>query len=248
MKLEKKFPLDIVIPVFNEGESIIKVIELINRDVITKCRIIICYDHDHDTSVHAIKQFQPQYPIELVKNFKSGPCEAVKTGFKVSNSECVLVYPGDDITNQKIIDEMFARFVQGSEIVAASRFMPGGSMVGCPIIKSVLVRAASWSLYLLSSIPIRDASNGFRLFSRKILDTINIESEMGFTYSLELLVKANRLKWQISEVPSQWIERKEGKSNFKVLFWFKMYLKWYFYGLATSWFKKKPTPNCLNKR
>ena len=120
-------------------------------------------------------------------------------------------------------------------------------MIGCPIIKSILVRTASFTLYILSSIPVRDASNGFRLFSRKVLDTINIQSTHGFTYSLEILVKCNRLKWQIDEVPAQWLERKEGKSNFKVFFWLKMYLRWYFYGIETTWLQKKITPLCVKQ-
>ena len=61
------------------------------------------------------------------------------------------------------------------------------------MIKSILVRVASTTLYLLSSIPVRDASNGFRLFSRRLLNTINVESKVGFAYSLELLAKTSKI-------------------------------------------------------
>ena len=73
-------------------------------------------------------------------------------------------------------------------------------MKGCPLIKSILVRAASSTLYFFSSIPARDASNGFRLFSRRLLNTVTIESKVGFAYSLELLAKCNRLKLKIDEI------------------------------------------------
>tara|TARA_B100000287_G_scaffold434932_1_gene500999 strand:+ start:3005 stop:3754 length:750 start_codon:yes stop_codon:yes gene_type:complete len=247
MKLAEQFPLDIVIPVFNEGASIIEVIELLEQHVKTRFRILICYDFDEDDTLEAINTAPRNCVIEYIKNTGAGPCDAVKSGFKASNSECVIVFPGDDTANQKIIDKMYQKFKDGSEVVVASRFIPGGSMIGCPIIKSILVRTASFSLYLLSSIPVRDASNGFRLFSRKVLDTINIQSTHGFTYSLEILVKCNRLKWRIDEVPAEWMERKEGKSNFKVFFWLKMYLRWYFYGLGTTWLRKSITPLCLKK-
>ena len=69
---------------------------------------------------------------------------------------------------------MYKKFTEGNDIVVASRFIKGGSMKNCPIIKSILVRLASSSLYLLSSIPVRDASNGFRLFSTKLLNTLRI--------------------------------------------------------------------------
>ena len=248
MKLLEEFPIDIVIPVFNEGASIIEVIELLELNVKTRFRILICYDFEEDDTLEAINRSERSAVIEFIKNNGAGPCDAVKSGFNASHSECVIVYPGDDISNQKIIDPMYKKFIQGSDVVVASRFIPGGSMIGCPLVKSILVRAASFSLFMLSSIPVKDASNGFRLFSRQALNLINIQSTHGFTYSLEILVKCNRLKLPIAEVPAQWIERKEGKSNFKVLFWLKMYLRWYRYGLETTWFNSPITPQCLNRK
>ena len=161
-----------------------------------------------------------------------------KGRIELRNSDCVIVYPADDFLNISIIDKMYATFKNNSDIVVASRFIKGGSMKGCPLIKSILVRVASTTLYLLSSIPVRDASNGFRLFSRRLLNTVNIESKIGFAYSLELLAKCNRLKLKIAEIPAQWEERSEGSSRFKIIKWLPEYLKWYFYGLSTTWLKK----------
>ena len=145
------------------------------------------------------------------------------------------------ITSQREIENYIRKkFTEGNDIDVASRFIKGGSMKNCPIIKSILVRLASSSLYLLSSIPVRDASNGFRLFSRKLLELVNIESKVGFAYSLELLSKCNRLKFKIAEIPAQWEERSEGSSRFKIFSWLPQYLRWYFYGLGTTWLKKSP--------
>ena len=96
------------------------------------------------------------------------------------------------------------------------------------------------TLYFFSSIPVKDASNGFRLFSRKLLDTVDIESTVGFAYSLELLAKCNRLKLKIYQIPAKWEERSEGSSRFKILKWLPQYLRWYFYGLGTTWLRKSP--------
>ena len=64
---------------------------------------------------------------------------------------------------------MYDKFLsEKADIVVASRFIKGGTMVGCPFLKAILVRTASTTLYLLSSIPVRDASNGFRLFSDRL--------------------------------------------------------------------------------
>ena len=76
-------------------------------------------------------------------------------------------------------------------------------------------------------------------FSRKLLNLVTIESMVGFSYSLELLVKCDRLKMKISEIPAQWEERSEGQSRFKVLKWLPQYTKWYIYGLSSTWLNKK---------
>ena len=234
-------PLHIVVPIFNEGRNILKLMENFQKHVKTPFRILLCYDDDNDDVFKFKKNFSKfNFEIHLIKNPAKGPCTAVIKGMNYPKSKCVIVYPADDFINHTILDRMYIEFVKGSDIVVASRFIKGGSMTGCPIIKSILVKLASNSLYFLSSIPVKDASNGFRLFSRKLINKVKIESEKGFAYSLELLVKCNRLKYKISEIPAIWVERCEGSSRFKIFKWLPQYLKWYFYGLGTTWLKKGP--------
>jgi dolichol-phosphate mannosyltransferase len=69
----------------------------------------------------------------------------------------------DDDYNAGIIDAMVAKGESGCDIVCAARFMPGGSMVGCPWFKAALVRTGNFTLRHLGRLPTRDATNGFRL-------------------------------------------------------------------------------------
>ena len=236
-------PLDIVIPVFNEGTNIINVLESFRLHVKTPYRVLICYDFEEDNTLEALRSYDSATcEIIPVKNTGRGPHAAILTGFKASTASAVLVFPADDLYNAGIIDALFAKHAQENcEVVAASRFMPGGRMEDCPWLKSVLVRTASFTLYYIGRLPVHDATNGLRLFSRRTLDTIQIESSKGFVYSLELLVKVHRLGWKIGEVPSVWIERKrhQGKSRFKVSEWLTAYLHWYLYGLATTFLRKR---------
>lgn len=236
----EKYPLEIIIPIFNEGKQVINLLKLFDEKIKTKFRILLCYDSEKDDIFdykNNLNNFS--FEIKLVKNPGQGPCSAIKEGFRFGKSDCVIVYPADDFININILDKMYSEFLNGNEIVVASRFMKGGSMKNCPLLKSILVRSASLSLYLFSSIPVRDASNGFRLFSRKLLNEIKIKSNFGFSYSLELLVKCKRLKYKITEIPAIWEERKIGISRFKVFKWLPHYFKWYLYGLATTWLKKR---------
>jgi dolichol-phosphate mannosyltransferase len=226
--------LDIVIPAYEEGERIVQVIRLLAARVRSPKRVLICYDHDEDSTLASIDR-AGDLGVEIVylKNRGRGAHGAVLTGFGASTAEAVLVFPADDVTNAGILDEMYGLIRQGYDIVAASRFIPGGAMRGCPPLKDFLVRSSAWTLYHLAGVPTHDASNGFRMFSRRVLDEIRIESTQGFTYSIELLVKGHRRGWRIGEVPAVWIERDSGRSRFRVLKWLPAYLRWYFYAFET---------------
>ena len=126
-------------------------------------------------------------------------------------------------------------------MVCASRFMPGGTMQGCPWLKSALVRTAAFTLHYIAGVPTRDPTSGFRMFSRRVIEQIDIESDRGFCYSIELLVKSHRLGWRIGEVPALWFERRNGSSRFRVLKWLPAYLRWYRYAFATTLLRRSPS-------
>ena len=238
--LDSKTKIDIVIPVFNEVH-IAKLFALLEKDVSSKFRVLLCYDDESDKTLTSYKAESFNFNIHKIKNKYSGPQGAILSGFEECESEAVIVYVADDFINTKIIDLMYEKFLRGNDVVVPSRFIRGGAMKNCPLIKSLLVRLASFTLFYLSTIPVKDVTNGFRLFSLNYLNMITIESKKGFTFSIELLVKANRLGLSIAEVPSYWEERKFGESRFKISEWVFDYIRWYLYGLETFWLRKSPS-------
>jgi dolichol-phosphate mannosyltransferase len=237
--------LEIIIPVYNEGPNILRVLKSLKANVRTPFRVLICYDFEEDTTLRAI-QAEPDLGIEIefIRNTERGPHGAVRAGFAVSSAPAVLVFPADDDYNTGMLDTMVEKCRSGCDIVAASRFMKGGNMQGCPWLKAALVRTSAFALHTFARIPTHDPSNGFRLFSAKVIHDIPIESRVGFTYSIELLVKAHRLGLSICEVPAQWFERglNQGKSNFKVIRWLPAYLQWFWYAFATTYLRKRTVP------
>src|SRR4051812_10280219 len=243
--------LDIVIPVYNEGRNIVATLAGLAGALTTPARVLICYDHADDDTLPAIKgnpQAHAGLPVTFVRNAGRGAHSAVMTGFAASTAPFVLMYPADDHTNAPMLDPMMALAHGGCDIVCASRFMPGGAMVGCPPLKAALVRTANFTLRHLARLPATDASNGFRMFSRRVIDQIAVESDQGFCYSIELLVKAHRLGWTIGEVPVRWIERQHGASRFRVLKWLPAYLRWYGYAFATTFLRRPPETVALKDR
>jgi dolichol-phosphate mannosyltransferase len=229
--------LDILIPVFNEGDNILPVLEAFRTQIETPFRVLICYDRDDDNTLPAVEAYPQRASVDIVfvKNRSTGPHAAVMTGFEQSTAPYVVVYPADDTDNAGRVDGLVEAADRGSDVVVASRFIPGGCMVGAPPLKGFLVRAAAFSMYYGARLPVRDPSNGLRLFSRRVIEQIAVESTAGFCYSIELLVKCHRLGWPIGEVPFTWYERKVGKSRFRVMKWVPKYLRWYFYAFATTW-------------
>jgi dolichol-phosphate mannosyltransferase len=235
--------LDIVIPVYNEGRNIVATLAALKRSVTTPARVLICYDHAEDDTLPAIRanaQAHAGLAVEFVRNRGRGAHAAVMAGFAASTAPFVLMYPADDDTNAAMLDRMVALARAGCDIVCASRFMPGGAMVGCPLLKAALVRSANFTLRHAARLPTTDASNGFRMFSRRVVERIPVESEAGFCYSIELLVKAHRLGWRIAEVPVRWFERRHGASRFQVIKWLPAYLRWYAYAFATTFLRRPP--------
>ncbi|MGE4297789.1 MAG: glycosyltransferase family 2 protein [Desulfovibrionaceae bacterium] len=233
--------LDIIIPVYNEGDNIRRTLDALFTSNRTPFVVHIVYDFDEDNTLPAVAAWRTDNPahaarIRLLRNEGRMAHGAVMTGFDRTTAPAVLMFPADDDFNLGIVDRLHARFADdGCDIVCASRFIPGGCMKGCPWLKAVLVRCAAFTLHHVARIPTHDASNGFRLFSRRVLDTIPVESSEGFTYSIELLVKAHERGLRIGEVPARWYERSRGSSRFRVLKWLPAYLRWYVYGMRVAY-------------
>ena len=229
--------LDILIPVFNEEEIIVNTIKNILSNVKYNYRILICYDYDEEPALKTIKkEFPNNSKIIFIKNFSKGFNNALISGFNNSKSEAILVYMADDHVNHKIINLCFEKFKEGNHVVCPSRFVDGGQMIGNPFLKGVLTKIASVFLFYFTSFPIKDSTNSFRLFSKKLINQTKIESKKGFTLSLELTAKAHRFGYKIVEIPTVWIEREKGESRFKLFSFILPYTKWLLYIIKTSLF------------
>ena len=237
--MKEKSELNILIPVFNEDKTIIKTIKNILSVVKCNYKILVCYDYDEDPSLKIIKEnFPNNFRIIFVKNFSQGFNNALISGFKSSTAEAVLVFMADDHINHNIINLCYEKFTEGYQVVCPSRFIKGGKMTGNPFLKGIITKLVSFFLFYFTSFPIKDSTNSFRLFSKELINKVKIESNKGFTLSLELTAKAHRLGYKITEIPTIWVERDKGKSRFKLFSFILPYAKWLYYIVKTSMFYK----------
>ena len=231
-----KYDLDIIIPVFREEGNISKTIKEIFKIPEINFRVMVVYDFDEDPTIQVIKNNFDKSQIICLKNKYQGLNGAIKTGFENIQSKATLLYPADDHENFNLISEMFYKFCEGYDIVCASRFIDGGSYEGAPLIKRLIVKFVSFTLTNFTLLPTKDATNGFRLFSKSIVEKFPIESKKGFTFSIELLAKAYRYNYKITELPEKWPVRTSGESKFSY-YTIPFYFKWYLYILMSTFRK-----------
>lgn len=223
--------ISIIIPVYHEEKTIIKVLKKINRHVKTNNEILVIYDKDNDPTFNVVKKYKTKKSnIKLIKNSTNsgiGVMNAIKTGILKSKAEVLVITMADlsdDITQ---VDQMYALIKKGYDIICPSRYVKYGKKIGGPFIKTLLSRVAGLSLYYIFKVPTHDSTNAFKMYRRKIFKDIKIESTGGFEYSLEIVLKAYKKGYKITEIPTIWKDREEGKSRFKLIKWLPNYIKTY---------------------
>jgi glycosyltransferase involved in cell wall biosynthesis len=227
--------LSVVVPVYNEGENVIPTLRgIVERTKTRPLEVLVVHDMDEDTTVPVVKELQAELPeLRLHKNtLGRGVLNAMKSGLRAARGQFVLITMGDGSDNPADIDPMYQLARGGADVVAGSRYMRGGRQLGGPLLKRSMSRAAGLSLHWLGGLPVHDATSNFRLYSKRLLNQVTIESVGGFELGLELTVKAYLLGMRVAEVPTTWRDRTAGESRFKLWQWLPRYLHWYWRGMA----------------
>ena len=114
--------VSIIIPVFNEGDRVVKLMDLFQKSIKNDFRVLFCYDLENDNIFEYIDKFKEfNFEIILVKNPLRGPCSAIKEGLNSGNSDCVIVYPADDFINFNLLDKMYEELFYNSENIIFSK-------------------------------------------------------------------------------------------------------------------------------
>ena len=231
--------LDIIIPVYNEDENIVRILKALEDEVVCNFRVLICYDNDSDKTLKYFKNRNViNKEILLIRNPKQGPNSAIIEGINSSKAEIILIYMADDFNNIKLINNMINLIERGNELIIPSRFIAGGKMLGANKIKKMITIVGSYLIYYFARIPFKDCTNAFKMFSANLKDKIKLDSTTGFTFSMELTTKSYLLNLKIIEIPSVWIENKNRKSNFKIFKWLPYYIYWLIYSMIKNLFKR----------
>jgi glycosyltransferase involved in cell wall biosynthesis len=221
--------VSIIIPAYNEGEQIVPVLDRMFESVRLSCEVLVVVDDENDSTVKVVCDYAEKEPRLrcLVNTYGRGPANAIRYGIAAAVAPVAVVTMADGCDDPRQIDDLARLVERGVAVAAASRYMAGGQQVGGPVVKGMLSRAAGRSLRLFARIGTRDATNSFKAYSTSFVREVGIDSRDGFEIGIELTAKAKRLRLPVAEIPTIWLDRPTGMSNFKVANWIPKYLRWY---------------------
>jgi dolichol-phosphate mannosyltransferase len=221
--------VSIVIPVYNEGEAVVEVLNRIFESVSLPCEILAVFDTPEDSTAPVLSSYalNDDRLKPTLNTFGPGPANAIRFGAEAATADVIVVTMADGSDDPQQIDDLTRLVERGVVVAAASRYMPGGQQVGGPVGKALLSRTAGLMLYYLAHIGTRDSTNSFKAYSREFVHSVGIDSRQGFEIGIELTAKARRLRLPIAEIPTIWLERQSGDSSFQVARWLPHYLAWF---------------------
>lgn len=224
----------IVVPAYNEGEEIAGFLTRVAETVTLPFELLVVVDTEQDTTIPVVQRMAAQDPRirHVVNTYGRGPAQAIRYGFDTAAAPTVVVTMADGSDDPRQIDELTVLVERGVVVAAGSRYMPGGQQIGGPRLKRTLSRLAGQSLHLFAGIGTRDATNSFKAYNADFVRTVTVQSRDGFEIGLELTAKARRARLPVAELPTIWLDRTTGVSNFQLRKWIPKYLRWYFFAFG----------------
>jgi dolichol-phosphate mannosyltransferase len=221
--------VSVIVPARDEGRHIAGVLDRLFESVRLPCEVLVVVDEPADGTLPAAEAYAGSEPRLrcLVNSYGPGPANAIRFGVDAAAAPVAVVTMADGCDDPTQIDDLARLVDRGVVVAAASRYMAGGQQVGGPVLKGLLSGLAGRSLRLLAHVGTRDATNSFKAYSTEFVREVGIDSRAGFEIGIELTAKARRLRRPVAEIPTIWLDRQAGISNFKVARWIPSYLRWY---------------------
>jgi dolichol-phosphate mannosyltransferase len=109
----------------------------------------------------------------------------------------------------------FLSAIQTSDLVIGSRYIRGVNVVNWPMKRLLISYCGNFMARLISGIPVRDCTAGFKCFRRKVLETIRLDKidSSGYSFQIEVNYLAWKNKFRITEIPIVFTDRKRGVSK-----------------------------------
>ncbi len=239
----------VLIPTYNEKENA----ELIIRKVFSLSRpfdVLIIDDGSPDGTAGIVRRLMTEFPdrLHLVERAgKQGLGTAYIHGFRWALARgyaYVFEMDADFSHNPSDLLRLYdACAVDGYDLAIGSRYIQGVNVVNWPMSRVLMSYFASWYVRLVTGMPIRDATAGFKCYSARVLRGIELDRIrfVGYAFQIEMKWLAYRLGFRIKEVPIIFTDRTRGASKMS-----KGIVQEAFFGVlqmkVASWFRPAHRP------
>jgi dolichol-phosphate mannosyltransferase len=149
---------------------------------------------------------------------------ALRRAFREAGGDVLVPMMADASEDPRDVARLVEAMGHGLDVVAGSRYMRGGGIVGNTI-KQRMSRSYSFLCRLAGGPPIHDISNAFKAYRRSVVESVSTVAE-SFDVSVELTLKAHLAGFRVGEVPTVWTNRREGRSNFSIRTELRNYGRW----------------------
>ncbi len=209
----------VLLPAYNEEASLPALLPKLGTELAKNpggYRIIVCDDGSRDRTAVVLADFARLQPIEvLTHKINRGLGETVRDLFEraaelAKHGDYIIRLDCDDTHEPQFIGAMLAKIDEGYDVVTASRFQPGGGQMGVSGYRAFISRCANLFMKVFFPIPgMQEYSCGFRAYRAELVQRaigfygnnfIQLKG-LGFTCTLEKLVKLNLLGARFAEVP-----------------------------------------------
>lgn len=211
----------VIIPTYNEKENIEKIIRKV-MSLPEGYHILIIDDGSPDGTANIVKGLQSEFDGKLFiveRKGKLGLGTAYIAGFKWAlehNYDYVFEMDADFSHNPDDLDKLYkACAEEGAGLAIGSRYCNGISVVNWPIGRVIMSYYASTYVRTVLGMKIFDCTAGFKCYTRKVLETIDLDNIKmnGYGFQIEMKYTTYKLGFKISEVPIIFINRTEGTSK-----------------------------------
>jgi dolichol-phosphate mannosyltransferase len=209
----------ILLPAYNEENSIPLMFPKIDKALKGKgldYRIVVIEDGSSDNTAQVLEKMRVDYPLDIiVHKFNRGLGETERDGFEyvaehADDDDIITRLDCDDTHDPEYILALIDKISQGFDVVNTSRFQPGGGQRGVNLYRAFVSYCANIFMKLIFNVRgVRDYSCGFRAYRGKVIkDAIRIFGNffiqlkgLGFTSTLETIVKLKLLGCRFNEIP-----------------------------------------------
>ena len=215
----------IISPTYNEKKNIASLIEnIFNID--EKYHILIVDDNSPDGTADIVKELQSKYNNLFLEERpgKAGLGTAYKYGFNWAlqrNYNNIIQMDADLSHDPNEIKEM-VRLLNNYDLVIGSRYIDGVSVVHWPIKRLLLSYGANVYARIVTGLPLKDSTGGFKAWKRKVLNSIDLGGvkSQGYSFQIEMNWRAWQKNFSIFEHPIIFADRTIGESKMskKIMF------------------------------